>query len=124
MLNKDYVYKHPHTVWDSVKKHYEIEILKGNLVAGDKMPSLNNIAEDFNISKNTAVRVLEQMNNDNLLFKKRGMGYFIKPYAKEKIYENYETIFEQRLDDIIYFAKTLNKDLDEILSEIKNKWSV
>lgn len=59
---------------------YEIlneQIKKGQLKAGEKIPSEKELGEKYNISRVTVRKSLERLSNENLLVKKKGKGTFV-----------------------------------------------
>lgn len=50
-------YKHPFTVWEEIKTGIEINIVNDNYNVGDRVPSINQISQDYNVSNSTAVKV-------------------------------------------------------------------
>lgn len=123
MQNNEFEYKHPSTIWEIIKSKYEIEIINGSLGTGEKMPSISTISERFSVTRNTAVKVLDSMRKDNLIYKKQGTGYFIKPMAREKLFVSYEKKALRELEQAINTAKLVNMTIPQLESHIMNLWN-
>ncbi len=107
MKNNSIEYKHPNTVWEYIKRDIELMIIRGTLKNADKTPSISEIAEIYNIGKSTAKKVLEEMFNEGTLTKQQGVGYFVKPYVKEKLRSKRVKELEDLLDNFLRIANDL-----------------
>lgn len=68
------------------------EILISRIVASDdsdemRIPSARDLALEFEVNPNTMVKVFIDLENQGIIYKKRGIGYFVSPEAKSQIYE-------------------------------------
>jgi|GEM_PF-2632920 len=52
-------------------------ITKGIISKGDKLPSLNEISNNYQISKSTAEAAYLELSNQKLIIKSRGKGHFV-----------------------------------------------
>ncbi len=52
-------------------------IVLGEVALGDKLPSTRELAIQYQINPNTAVRVYNEMELDGIVFTKRGLGTFV-----------------------------------------------
>ena len=57
---------------DQVKHHLKAAILKGEFAQGDKLPTEEQIAANFQVSKVTAREALREMESQGLIEKRRG----------------------------------------------------
>jgi GntR family transcriptional regulator len=57
-------------------------ILDGVLKEGDPLPSVRNVAADYRINPLTVLKGYQQLVDDQLVEKKRGLGMFIKVGAR------------------------------------------
>ncbi|MCR4568759.1 MAG: GntR family transcriptional regulator [Pseudobutyrivibrio sp.] len=60
-------------VVDAIK----LDIINGRLKAGDKLPSGRDLAVKYTINPNTAARVYQELERQEICFTKRGMGTFV-----------------------------------------------
>ena len=58
-------------------------IARGELVAGDKLPSVRDIATEVRVNPNTVVRALDQLERDRVIVRRQGAGCFITPPSHE-----------------------------------------
>ena len=62
-------------------------ILSGTLKADDRIPSVREYGAQIGVNPNTVMRVYEKLTADEIIYNKRGIGYFVSPDAREKILE-------------------------------------
>lgn len=62
-------------------------ILSGALKADDRIPSVREYGAQIGVNPNTVMRVYEKLTADEIIYNKRGIGYFVSPDAREKILE-------------------------------------
>ncbi len=60
-------------------------ILSGDLKGEDRLPSVRDYGADIGVNPNTMMRVYERLTDDEVIYNKRGIGYFVSPDARDKI---------------------------------------
>ena len=63
-------------------------ILDGVLKEGDPLPSVRNVAAEYRVNPITVLKGYQQLVDEQLVEKKRGLGMFIKPGAHNLLLEN------------------------------------
>lgn len=58
-------------------------ILDGVLKEGDPLPSVRNVAAEFRVNPLTVLKAYQQLVDEQLVEKKRGLGMFVRPGARE-----------------------------------------
>lgn len=61
------------------------EIVKGSLKEGDQVPSTNEFAKMMQINPATAAKGINLLVEQEILYKKRGIGMFVAEGAREKL---------------------------------------
>lgn len=64
-----------------IKTDLSIQVLEGQLRPHDRIPSLNEIAHKYKVSKITARRVLNDLVAEGLVYASRGRGSFVSDFA-------------------------------------------
>lgn len=64
------------------------EILLGKWPAGQRIPSVRDLAVMLEVNPNTIVRTYEYLQNKEIIFSKRGIGYSVDQKAKERIIDS------------------------------------
>ena len=58
-------------------------ILDGVLKEGDPLPSVRNVAAEFRVNPLTVLKAYQQMADEELVEKRRGLGMFVKAGARD-----------------------------------------
>lgn len=122
MKNNEYSYSHPYTVWETISSQLLKDIAMDVLKAGERVPSINELAKQYNVSANTAAKALEFLRDEDVIMKKRGIGFFVLPFAKQKVKQLLEDDIDQKIDNILNEAKNLGYKKEEILKHITEIW--
>ena len=62
-------------------------ILSGTLEAGSRVPSVREYGAEIGVNPNTVMRVYEKLTADEIIYNKRGIGYFVCSGARARILE-------------------------------------
>ena len=91
------------------------EILASVYQDDDRIPSVREYAVTLEVNTNTAVKAYEQLARENIIYNKRGMGYYITPGAREQILKERRRAFlEQQLPELFRQMRLLGLGLKEI----------
>lgn len=100
------------------------QILEGKLLVGERVPSVRDLAMDFEVNRNTLLRTYSILENAGVIVNKRGIGFFVSENAVETIRENEKKEFFS--NDLPYFMqkvqllKLTETDLSDLLTLLKN----
>lgn len=72
-------------IYVQIAEWLETEILSGSIKADEKVYSQYQLAEMLNINPATAAKGLNILADENILYKKRGLGMFVSSEAKKII---------------------------------------
>jgi DNA-binding transcriptional regulator YhcF (GntR family) len=72
-------------IFQQVAESIESGILEGSMQEGERVPSTNEFAKHYHINPATAAKGINQLVDQEILFKKRGVGMFVAEGAKELI---------------------------------------
>ena len=61
------------------------QILSGSLTPEGKVPSVRELAAEIEVNANTVARTYDHLQQNGIIYTKRGLGYFVSPDAEEKI---------------------------------------
>lgn len=61
------------------------KILSGELSEGDRMLSVREFGAEIGVNPNTVARSYEKLTDWEIIFNKRGIGFFVAPSAREKV---------------------------------------
>lgn len=111
---------------DSIKPIYlqiaewlEAEILKENLKEDERIYSQYQLADIFNINPATAAKGLNLLADENIVYKKRGLGMYVSHQAKQYILDKRKNqILNQMVTELVAEAKRLEVEEQELLKMI------
>ena len=87
----------------------------------DKIPSVRDLAVDLQVNPNTVMRTYEYLQNQGIIYNKRGLGFFVAPEAVKRIKAHRKERFLQQ--DLPEFFRSIYL-LDITLDEIQKKFEV
>lgn len=61
------------------------QILSGNPAEDERMPSVRDVAISMGVNPNTVMRTFDYLQGEEIIFNRRGVGYFVGSDAKEKV---------------------------------------
>ena len=94
------------------------EILSGVYKDNDRIPSVREYAVLLEVNTNTAVKAYEQLAREEVIYNKRGLGYFVTPGAKKQILKARKKEFmKERLPELFRQMRLLDITIDDITSE-------
>lgn len=83
------------------------DILIGTYPEGERIPSVRDYAVSLEVNTNTAFKTYEYLARAEVIFNKRGMGYFVSPGAKDKIHAERRADFIRRVLPDVFRNMTL-----------------
>ncbi|QOY38419.1 GntR family transcriptional regulator [Anaerobacillus isosaccharinicus] len=111
-------------IYVQISDWLETEILSGNIGADEKVYSQYQLAEMFNINPATAAKGLNMLADENIVYKKRGLGMFVSPDALDMILIKRKSLTLKRLVlEIVTEARQLGvseTELVEMIKEVNN----
>lgn len=91
------------------------EILSGVYKDDDRIPSVREYAVLLEVNTNTAVKAYEQLAREEIIYNKRGLGYFVTPGAKKQILKARKQEFmKSRLPELFRQMRLLDIDIKDI----------
>lgn len=107
-------------IYIQIAEWLENEILADRLVADGKVYSQYQLAEMFNINPATAGKGLTILLENDILYKKRGLGMFVVENAKEKVLATRRTYtLTQLAEEIVQEARRLAVSDEELIGLIQ-----
>ena len=110
------------TIYKQIALNLETGILEGELVAGDRLPSLRESAVDMEVNINTIMRGYNLLEEEGILAKKRGLGFYVTKDALEIIRKKRRGMFyEETVPELFKTMKRLNISLDDLARALKKQ---
>ena len=91
------------------------EILAGKYKDDDCIPSVREYAVLLEVNTNTAVKAYDELARANIIYNKRGLGYFVTPGAKKQILKERKRAFmKERLPELFRQMQLLGITLEDV----------
>jgi DNA-binding transcriptional regulator YhcF (GntR family) len=94
------------------------QVLAGELKEEDRVPSVRDVAEAMGVNPNTVMRTFEYLQGEEIIYNRRGVGYFVSPDARKRILDQQRREFlQEELPLIRQRMQLLGISLDELKNE-------
>lgn len=91
------------------------EILADKYKDDDRIPSVREYAVLLEVNTNTAVKAYDELARANIIYNKRGLGYFVTPGAKQQILkERKQEFMKERLPELFRQMQLLGITLEDV----------
>ena len=91
------------------------EILAGKYKDDDRIPSVREYAVLLEVNTNPAVKAYDELARANIIYNKRGLGYFVTPGAKKQILkERKQECMKERLPELFRQMRLLGIGIEEV----------
>ena len=98
------------------------EIAAGVYLPESRIPSMREYAVNLCVNTNTAMKTYEELAKDNIIYNKRGLGYFVSPGANERIREERRhEFYEQQIPQLTRQMKMLGISVEELTQELQRQ---
>jgi DNA-binding transcriptional regulator YhcF (GntR family) len=92
------------------------EILAGKYKDDDRIPSVREYAVMLEVNTNTAVKAYEELARANIIYNKRGLGYFVTKGARKQILKERKRQFmKEHLPEMFRQMRLLDIDIKDIV---------
>ena len=91
------------------------EILADKYKDDDRIPSVREYSVLLEVNTNTAVKAYDELARANIIYNKRGLGYFVTPGAKKQILkERKKDFMKERLPELFRQMQLLGITLEDV----------
>ena len=91
------------------------EILADKYKDDDRIPSVREYAVMLEVNANTVVKAYDELSRANIIYNKRGLGYFVTPGAKKQILkERKQEFMKERLPELFRQMQLLDITLEDV----------
>ena len=94
------------------------EILAGTYGDDERLPGLREYALLLQVNTNTAVKAYETLARENIIYNKRGLGFYVVPGAAEHIRQaKHEAFLHHELPRMFRQMKLIGIGIDEVVGQ-------
>ena len=108
------------SIYIQIKEMIENDILRDILLEEERVPSTNELARLYAINPATAAKGINLLVDEEVLYKKRGIGMFVAAGAKRKIMEKgKEHFYDDYVRKLMAEAGSLGITKEELIAMIE-----
>lgn len=108
-------FKDKEAIYLQIAAYVSDHISLGKWLPEQKIPSVRELAMELQVNPNTVMRTYEHLQNQEIIFNKRGLGLFVTVDALAKIKSlRKERFLQQELPDFFRSLYLLDISLDEV----------
>lgn len=107
-------------IYWQLKERTVAMILDGTLSEGDALPSVRNVASEFQLNPITVSKSYQALVDDGLVEKRRGLGMFVCEGARKQLLASERSRFlEEEWPAMVSRIEQLGLDAEQLLTRIK-----
>ena len=107
-------------IYRQIAEQIKADILSGALAADEQVMSTNQYAAFYRINPATAAKAFQELMDEGLLYKKRGIGMFVAPDARERLRaEHRERFFSDVVDPMVAEARAIGIPVRKIIERLE-----
>lgn len=107
-------------IYRQIIEQIKYGVASGQLSAGEKLPSIRELAALLKINPRTVVKVYEQLQDDGLVVKNHGQGVFISARPSARPRAARRKVLTEMAQRLLAEASRLGADTDEVLDVINS----
>lgn len=109
-------------IYIQVRERLEDMIVKGQIEEGEQAPSTTQLSKFYKINHITVGKGVNQLVDEGVLFKKRGIGMFVSEGAKNKLLDNRrQTFVAEYIRPLLEEAEKLDLTQEDVMNFIKQE---
>lgn len=111
------IFKEGKPIYVQIADRIGDDILNGKYQEEARIPSVREFAALMEVNANTTMRAYEMLQNRNIIYMKRGIGYFVSTGARELVLDDRKNVFiGEDLNSFFHEIYTLGIPIEEITS--------
>lgn len=112
-------------IFMQVRERIEDQIVNNQLKEGDQAPSTNQLVHFYKINHATVSKGVNQLVEDGIIYKKRGVGMFVAMGAKDKLIQKRKEVFvDNYVVQLVQEADKLaitEKEVFDLIKKVKGR---
>ena len=103
------------SIFLQIADYFYENILLKKMKSNDRIPSVRELAVGIEVNPNTVMRTYQHLQDKDIIFNKRGIGYFISENAYEKALQiKKESFINDDLPEFFKMLELLQLDIEDI----------
>ncbi|HEX5167348.1 MAG TPA: GntR family transcriptional regulator [Thermomicrobiales bacterium] len=109
-------------IYRQIEDQIKADILSGALAEDQQVMSTNQYAAFYRINPATAAKAFQHLEAEGVLYKRRGIGMFVSPNARERLLAQHRaSFFSDVVDPMLATARTIEIPVDDIIDHIRQQ---
>lgn len=107
-------------IYRQIAERIERDVVDGVLEPDEKLMSTNEYAAFYRINPATAAKAFHELVDRGVLYKRRGIGMFVSPQAREQLRtDRRRRFFDEVVDPMIAEARSIDIALDDVVAHVQ-----
>ena len=107
-------------IYRQLADQLKADVVSGTLAGDEQVMSTNQYAAYYRINPATVAKAFQQLVDEQVLYKKRGIGMFVSPTARDALRaQRRETFYSDVVDPMVAEAKAVGIPIDEVVARIQ-----
>lgn len=107
-------------IYRQIADQVKADVVSGTLGGDEQVMSTNQYAAYYRINPATVAKAFQQLVDEQVLYKKRGIGMFVTPTARDALRaRRRERFFSDVVDPMVAEAKAVGIPIDEVVARIQ-----
>lgn len=106
-------------IYLQIEQYLYRQIALGKMKVGKRIPSVRKLALELTVNVNTVQRALQQMNDQGILYTKRGEGNFVTEDT-ELLAQTKQSLINNVLDEFVQNMEKLGVKKENLISTLKD----
>jgi DNA-binding transcriptional regulator YhcF (GntR family) len=106
-------------IYQQLKDEIEAAIIAGNIREDEKLASIRSLAQEYRLNPQTVANAVGELLQEGYLYKKRGIGMFVKEGSRQKLSSKRKEQFKKKeFKKVLKNAKILGLSKQELLQMV------
>jgi GntR family transcriptional regulator len=107
-------------IYRQIAEQIKADVLRGTLRSDEQIMSTTQYAAFYRINPATAAKAFQQLVDEGVLYKKRGIGMFVAPTAREQLRSRHrERFFADVVEPMVAEARAIGVPLRDVVERIE-----
>ena len=108
-------------IYRQIADQIRTEVLTGALKPDEQVMSTTQYAEFYRINPATAAKAFQQLVEEKVIYKRRGVGMFVSPDARERLRAEYrQRFFADVVDPVVTEARSIGIPISDVIARISD----
>ncbi len=109
----------PDPIYEQIAKQIRAQIISGELLEGQSLPSIRRLAQDLQISVITTKRAYDELEREGFINTVGGKGTFVAVQNLELLREKKMKIVEEKLAQAVSEARVMGIGIDQLVEMLQ-----